>query len=169
MADPSMTPTPVEQVRKNPSPLTNGTWVLVADGEKALLLENIGDADYPQLEVRREDEQDNPKTGDQGTDRPGRFNDGPGVQRSAVAETDWHELEKERFAAHLADSLYKDAHAGHFDKLVILASRVVLSELRKDLHAEVSDRIVLEVPKVLTNHPLDEVEEILSRELQDAD
>lgn len=149
--------------------LPQGAWVVVADGEKALVLVNEGDDQDMNLVLRRKQEQDNPAAQEWSTDRPGRFNDGPGVQRSAVAETDWHELEKERFAAHLADSLYKDAHAGHFDKLVILASRVVLSELRKDLHAEVSDRIVLEVPKVLTNHPLDEVEEILSRELQDAD
>ncbi|WP_025312851.1 baeRF12 domain-containing protein [Roseicyclus elongatus] len=157
MADPSMTPTPVEQVRKNPSPLTNGTWVLVADGEKALLLENIGDADYPQLEVRREDEQDNPKTAEQGTDKPGRFNDGPNVQRSAVEETDWHRLEQMRFADDLADMLYKRAHAHGFKRLIIAASPKILGELRHQMHKEVADKVVGEVDKTLTNHPVDDM------------
>ena len=65
--------------------------------------------------------------------------------------------------------LYAQAHKGAFDKLVIIASRVVLSNLRKDLHKEVQDKIIHEIPKVLTNHPLPEVEEILSKELAEAD
>lgn len=157
MAGPSMTPTRVRQVRRNPSPLTQGTWVLVADGEKALFLRNIGDADDPNLEVFREEDQDNPPTHDQGTDRPGRFNDGPSAQRSAVADTDWHWLAKERFAADLADILYKKAHAGRFDRLIVVAAPKILGELRKDLHVEVTDRIVAEVDLTLTNTPVDDI------------
>ena len=36
------------------------TWVVVADGEKALFLINRGDAEYPNLDVFREEEHDNP-------------------------------------------------------------------------------------------------------------
>jgi protein required for attachment to host cells len=157
MTDPSMTPTDVEQVRRNPSPLRRGTWVLVADGEKALLLENAGDADYPLLEVRREDHHPNPPTHDQGTDRPGRFNDGPAVQRSAVDETDWHQLEKDRFARDLAGMLYRRAHSHRFERLIVAAAPRVLGALRKELHKEVADRIVAEVDLDLTNHPVDEI------------
>ncbi|MCS6621333.1 host attachment family protein [Roseibacterium beibuensis] len=167
MADPSMTPTPVDQVRKNPSPLTNGTWVLVADGEKALFLENIGDADYPQLEVRREKEQDNPKTAQQGTDRPGRFNDGPNVHRSAVEQTDWHHLEQMRFADDLAEMLYKRAHANGFKRLIIAASPKVLGELRDKMHKEVADKLVGEVALTLTNHPIDEMAKRIADHLTD--
>lgn len=148
--------------------LPQGAWVVIADGEKALFLVNDGDDQDMNLVLRRKEEHENPKAQDWATDRPGRFNDGPAPQRSAVDDTDWHQLEKERFADELADILYKAAHAGRFDKLVILASRVVLSELRKTLHGEVQDRILLEVPKVLTNHPLDEVEAILTKTLADA-
>jgi protein required for attachment to host cells len=148
--------------------LPQGAWVVIADGEKALFLVNGGDDQDMNLILRHKAEQENPKAQDWSTDRPGRFNDGPAPQRSAVQETDWHKLEKERFADDLADMLYKDAHAGRFDRLVIVASRVVLSELRKKLHPEVENRVILEVPKVLTNHPLDEVEKILTRSLSDA-
>lgn len=152
---------------RNPG-LDHGTWVLIADGEKALFLINDGDRQDMNLVLREKQQQENPKAQDWAANRPGRFNDGPGPHRSAVDDTDWHELEKERFAKDLADILYKHAHSGDFDKLVIVASRVVLSELRNELHQEVTDRIVLDVPKVLTNHPLDEIEKAISRELQSA-
>jgi len=152
-----MTPTGVTQTRRNRSALTRGTWVLVADGEKALLLENIGDADIPLLEVRRERHGDNPPTHEQGTDRPGRRSDGPGAQRSAMEETDWHRLEKERFAAELAAMLYRRAHADRFDRLIVVAPPRVLGALRKDIHKEVAARVVAEVALDLTNHPVDEI------------
>ena len=57
--------------------LKHGLWVVVADGEKALFLENDGDTQYPDLQVVQEMEQENPATREQGSDRPGRFSDGP--------------------------------------------------------------------------------------------
>jgi len=148
--------------------LTNGTWVLIADGEKALFLENIGDDDYPVLDVVREEEQDNPPAREQGTSRPGRFHDGPNVQRSAVQDTDWHKLEKERFAGHVADILYKLLHKGRFERIVLVAAPRTLGELRDELHQEVLHKVVGEVAKTLTNHPIDEIEKIVLEELHAA-
>jgi protein required for attachment to host cells len=150
------------------SGLPQGTWVVVADGEKALVLVNQGDDMDMDLALRRKDEQDNPPAREWAENRPGRFNDGPSAQRSAVEDTDWHQLEKERFAADLAERLYQEAHRGAFDKLVLIASRVVLSELRSQMHKEVADKVILDVPKVLTNHPLDEIEEHVAKELAEA-
>lgn len=148
--------------------LPHKAWVVVADGEKALFMVNDGDDRDFNLRVIRKDEQDNPAAQEWATDRPGRFNDGPSVQSSAVDDTDWHSLEKKRFASDLAERLYGYAHKGRYDQLALIASRVVLSELRQELHAEVKDRIILEVPKVLTNHPMDEIEKQLARELAEA-
>ena len=150
------------------SGLPHNTWVLIADGEKALYLVNKGDDMDMHLVVRDKEEQDNPQAQEWAANRPGRFNDGPNVQRSKVEDTDWHQLEKERFAHDVADQLYKDAHKGKFDRLVIIASRPVLSELRQEMHKEVADKVILDVPKVLTNHPLDEIEDLLSRELEES-
>ncbi|MCV0394214.1 MAG: host attachment family protein [Rhizobiaceae bacterium] len=141
--------------------LDHDIYVVVADGEKALILRNEGDFRYPNLEVVRELEQENPPTHDQGTDRPGRFNDGPNVHRSGVADTDWHRIGKERFADEIAERLYRMAHRGDFEKLVLVAPPLVLGEMRKKLHKEVLDRIASEVPKTLTNHPLDRIEKVL--------
>ena len=147
------------------SGLDAGTWVLIADGEKALFLENIGDAQDMHLEVLRKEEQENPETSEQGTDKPGRFNDGPSVQRSAVQETDWHALEKQRFAKDLAQILYKAAHANKFDKIVLVAAPKVLGDLRAELYVEVSDRVIAEISKTVTNEPLIEIERMLAVEI----
>lgn len=144
--------------------LKHGTWVLVADGEKALFLKNEGDATYPDLSVVRKVEEQNPPTREQGTDRPGRYTDGPNMHRSAVQDTDWHRLAKGRFADELAERLYKLAHRGEFGEIVLVAPPVVLGEIRKKLHKEVVDKVSAEVPKTLTNLPVPDIEAILQQE-----
>ncbi|TIX03020.1 MAG: host attachment protein, partial [Mesorhizobium sp.] len=56
--------------------LKHGLWIVVADGEKALFLRNEGNTRNPDLQVVQEMEQENPATREQGSDRPGRYNDG---------------------------------------------------------------------------------------------
>ncbi|OSP53419.1 host attachment family protein [Pseudoruegeria sp. SK021] len=148
--------------------LKNGAWVLVADGEKALFLVNDGDERNLDLRVIRKDEQDNPPTRDQGTHRPGSVQaiGGPGV--SAMDDTDWHELAKERFAIELADLLYKRAHAGRFNQLVIVAAPQILGVLRASTHATVAEKLVIEIPKHLTNQPLDEIEKLVASAVAEA-
>lgn len=141
--------------------IARDSWILVGDGEKALVFRNDGDAVYPNLQVISILEQENPPTSAQGTDAPGRLSDGPGPHRSAVEVTDWHRLEKIRFARDVADALYREAHKGRFDKLIVVAPPATLGELRKAFHKEVSDRIVAEVDKTLTGHPPAEIERIL--------
>ena len=136
-------------------------WLVIADGEKALFLRNDGDEKFPNLTVFRELEHENPATHEQGTDRPGRFNDGGGSHRSAVQETDWHRVEKERFAKDIAHRLYGHAHKGRFSELVLVAAPHVLGDLRKELHKEVQDKVVAEVAKDLTKHPVHEIEELV--------
>lgn len=145
--------------------LTKDTWVLIADGEKALFLKNMTDAKDPFLNVVKKEEQENPPAREQAENRPGRMNDGTGPHRSAVDDTDWHELAKERFAADLAEMLYKLAHKGAYERLVIVADPATLGALRDELHQEVTARVVGEIPKTLTNHPVDEIEKIVKSEL----
>ena len=148
--------------------LRKDTWVVVTDSEKALFLRNVTDHENPYLEVIRKEQQDNPSDREEGANRPGRMQDTGVQQRSAMDDTDWHELAKERFAADLSDMLYARAHRGEFDRLVLVASPQVLGNLRDGLHKEVSDRVIAEVPKTLTNHPVDEIEKLVKRELDAA-
>ena len=139
----------------------NGDWVLVGDGEKAMLFRNAGDQDFPNLEVIDLFEHESPPTREQGTDQPGRMVDATGPHKSAMEETDWHRLEKERFAKDVADALYKKAHRGHFERLFIVAPPRTLGDLRGAWHQEVSSRIVGELDKTLTNHPVHQIEKVL--------
>ncbi|VVT24036.1 host attachment family protein [Rhizobium sp. EC-SD404] len=141
--------------------LKHDGWVVVADGEKALFLRNEGDGEHPNLQVFREIAQDNPPTREQGTDRPGRVHESAGTGRSSVEPTDWQQLGKERFAKEIAERLYKYAHANRFDKLVLVAPPKILGEMREAMHQEVLDRIVSEIPKTLTNHSIDKIENLL--------
>lgn len=141
--------------------LKNGLWLVVADGEKALFLRNEGDTVHPNFQVVREMEHDNPPTREQGVDRPGRHSDGPSAHNSAYAETDWQRLGKERFADLIAERLYKMAHRGDFKEIVLIAPPLVLGELRKKLHQEVTDKVVGEISKTLTNHPVYDIESLL--------
>lgn len=141
--------------------LKHGLLVVVADGERALFLKNKGDPEYPNFEVLREMEQENPPTREQGTERPGRHSDGPSPHNSAYEETDWHRLGKERFAAEITDRLYGWAHAGKFDAVAIVAPPQVLGEMRKRLHQEVASKVVAEISKTLTNHSVVDIEKIL--------
>ena len=148
--------------------LKKGTWVVVSDSEKALFLRNLTDHDDPNLDVFDEEEQENPSDREQGANKPGRMHDTGMGHRSSMDDTDWHELQKERFAADLAEHLYEEAHKGAFDELVLVASPQVLGDLRREMHKEVAAKVVAEVPKTLTNHPVDKIESLVKKELDAA-
>ena len=95
--------------------------VLVGDGEKALFLRNTSSTQGVKLEIENILEQHNPASHEQGTDRPGRAFASAGTARSALEETDWHQLGEERFAAEIARRLYAMAHANEFESLVVVA------------------------------------------------
>lgn len=141
--------------------LNRHTWVVVADSEKALFLCNGRDMSNVQLSIIHQMHHSNPATREQGSDRPGRFSSGPGLGRAAVDDTDWHEISKKRFAKEIADALYGHAHKGEFERLIIVAPPLMLGEMRQEFHKEVSDRVVSEIPKTLTNHSTSDIQSIV--------
>ena len=143
--------------------LPNNTLVLVADGRKMLLLRNHGDAAQIDLRVEAHREQDNPPNRDQASDAPGRSFASVGSRRSAMEETDFHQIAEDHFAAKAADLLRERALDGDFETLVVVAPPRTLGELRKHYHKEVASRIVDELDKDLTGLPLGEIEAALTR------
>ena len=135
--------------------------VVVADGRKMLFLRNEGDGLAPNLQVEHAQEQVNPNNGEHKTDRPGRSFSSVGPGRSAYAETDFHQLEEDRFAAETADLLKRRAFENDYETLIIIAPPRTLGELRKHYHKEVSDRLAGEIDKDLTGHPIAEIEKAL--------
>jgi protein required for attachment to host cells len=79
-----------------------------------------------------------------------------------VAEGQWQQFDENRFADDIAAALYKAAHAGRYEKLVVAAPPKTLGELRKAFHKEVSARIVAEVNKDLTGHDVGDIEAVLT-------
>jgi protein required for attachment to host cells len=143
--------------------------VMVGDGARAIFFRNTGSAASPSLAVEKVFEQDNPPTREQGTDRPTRgadFSGGwttnVGSPRSNIEQTDWHQLNEERFAKDIADKLYQLAHANRFESLVIVAPPKVLGTLRKALHKEVLARVAAEVPKELATAPISAIQRELT-------
>ncbi|NOJ45810.1 host attachment family protein [Bradyrhizobium archetypum] len=142
--------------------ISHNTLVLIGDGKKALFLRNKGTPQQLNLEVEHVLEQDNPATREQGTDRPGRSIGSVGSARSAMEQADWHYIAEERFADAIAEALYRLAHGNRFEKLVVVAPAKVLGNLRQAFHAEVTERIVGEIPKELTSHPIPDIERLMA-------
>jgi protein required for attachment to host cells len=142
----------------------HNSFVLVADGKKSLFFRNEGDGEFPNLIVERKDGHADSKDSALKTDEPGRTfsNAGTGAGRSAYEETDYHQLEEDRFAAETAEILKQRALRNEFDSLIIVAPPRTLGELRKHYHKEVEKRIAGEIAKDLTGHPVREIEKIIS-------
>ena len=138
--------------------------IFVGDGRKALFLRNDGDAKFPNLKTERVFAEANPPTHEQGTDRPGvTFAHAGSHRRASMGDTDWHHLEEHRFVERVAAALEHVVRSRDVPALVIAAPPRTLADLRRAFHADVKKRIVAEIGKDLTNHPVAEIETHLLR------
>lgn len=142
--------------------IPNGALVLVADGSKFLLLRNIGDINKPILIFEGNGEKESSSTRMQGSDSPGRSAT-YGKARTTVDQTDFHQLDEIQFARDVAELVNRLAGAGDFLKLIVVAPPRTLAELRERFDEVVKGRIIAEVSKDLTNHPVAEIAAVLSR------
>jgi protein required for attachment to host cells len=124
--------------------IPRGAWVVVADGGRARLLQNVADSGSLQLIQQKVIEPQNLDT------------EGPsGVQPQEV------EVDEATFAKQLARRLNEGALKNEYAHLVLIADPQTLGQMRPLLHKEALDRLVGEVAKTLTNSPLDEIERVL--------
>lgn len=144
--------------------IRHNALILVADGKKYVLLRNTGDFRRVALAYEGGCEKENPATREQGSDSPGRAFSSTGGARSAMQQTDWHQIEEDRFAARVGELLGALAVAGDFEELVVAAPPRTLAELRKCLSDPVISRVIAEIPKDLTKHPVEEIARILEQE-----
>jgi protein required for attachment to host cells len=146
--------------------LKTGSWVLVADGEKALFLRNHQDTREYDLRVVWHTHSESPASHAQGSDRPGRTSVPSSPRRAALQEADWHQLGEDRFAAKVAAILNHAAQDNAFEEIVLIAPPRVLGELRTELTSQAMKKVVAEIPKTLTNHPIEKIESLLKVELE---
>jgi protein required for attachment to host cells len=145
--------------------LKNGTWILVADGARAILMRNDGSAPKPKFTLISRYQQANPATHEQGTDRPGRTNDSS-THKSAMEPTDWHQLAEDRFVHEIAGILSAAYHRHEFDALIIAAPPVALGEMRKALPDQIREHVLSEINKDLTHLPVHELEQVIPKHLE---
>ena len=135
--------------------------IIVCDGRKMLFLRNQGQGDQIELVTEAHHQREDKKDHELKTDAAGRGSQSGGYGRPAMDETDFHQLDEDRYAADAADQLRARALAGDFDDLVIIAPPKTLGELRKHLHKEVERRVVMELAKEMTDRPLPDIAAML--------
>jgi protein required for attachment to host cells len=141
------------------------TWVLVADGGRARVLENSGDALAPRLEQVWARTLANPPARDQGSDRPGRYHDGMSPHRSAVEATDFHAEAEKTFMAEVATKLDGEVAAGRFKDLVVVAEPRALGHLRAAMSARLKTHVRAEIAKDYTSAAADTIATLVAKEL----
>jgi protein required for attachment to host cells len=142
--------------------IPHNAFVFVGDGRKALFLRNEGDEKFPNLKTESVFEDNNPPAHELGSERPGRVSKAlDSGQRSAVEPVDWHQLEEHRFARKVAAAMEDVMRARHVPALVVVAPPRTLADLRSAFHADVQARVIAEINKDLTKHPIGEIEKHL--------
>lgn len=140
--------------------LPKDALVLVCDARKALFLRNAGTEIHPDLELvgSREAERSSEERDLKGTP-PGRKPDfrpadGTHGPKSAMEPPDYARLDEERFAADLASECPKIMGEVDAKQLVIAAPSRMLGALRAELPSDLRNRLLAEIPKALTRHPI---------------
>jgi protein required for attachment to host cells len=142
--------------------IRSGEWVVVCDGAKALVLENVGDIKFPTLKTIEVFEQKDLPTRELGDDMPGRSNASVGRRRSAFAQTDWHDQAEQTFLTHLAQRLDAAIAAGKTKSVIMVAPPRALGMLRPVYSHAVKAAVRAEVDKDLVKHPVGEIEKHLT-------
>ena len=142
-------------------PLANNALVLVTDGRKTLFFRNHGDQNQIDLRTEAHDERQDLSDGEMKTDAAGSNQQSGGYGRPSYEETDFHQLEEDRWAKAAAEDVNRRALTNDFEALAIIAPPKTLGKLRKQLHKEAAKRVVCEVAKEMTGHTIADIEKLL--------
>ena len=134
------------------------TWVLIADGAQARVLENTGPGKGLQ-QVKGLDWAMPPKQAqDIQADKPGRSFSSAGAGRSAMEpRTDPVEHRETEFVKSLAANMDRQLQDGAYDRLIVVAAPIALGDIRKAVSPGVRKSIMAELDKDLTNLPTDKL------------
>jgi len=141
-----------------------GEWVVVCDGRKALILENAGDKAFPNLKTKEVREHENARTRDLGTGPPGRAHTAAvtgNATRSAMEQTDWHDLAERAFLEGLAGRLDAAINGGETPGFYLVAPPRALGVLRKELSPAVNKKLRGEIEHDYVKMPIREIEKRL--------
>ena len=139
----------------------SGDWIIVCDGRKALILENVGDQRSPRLQTKEVREQPAAMTREQGVDAPGRVYPSMGAALSSVEQTDWHDEVERAFLTALAERLDAAVKKGETRALNVIAPPRALGMIRQAYSPAVRRVLKVELGKDLVKLPVHEIEKQL--------
>ena len=139
----------------------SGDWVVVCDGRKALILENKGDEQFPNLRMHEVREHDDAPTHSQGADVPGRVHQSLNADRSAIEQTDWHDIAERHFLLELVRHLDSVLTSHLVKRFILVASPRALGMLRSAYSPALRHAISVEIDKDWVRLPIYEIEEKL--------
>lgn len=137
-------------------------WVVVCHGAKALLLQNLGDAKFPNLRTVAVYQQDDMPTHELGRDKPGRTHSSTGRGSSAVTQTDWHNQAEQAFLTQLAHRLDAAIADGRTRSIILVAPPRALGMIRPSYTHGLRAAIRTELDKDLVKLPVHEIEKHLT-------
>ncbi len=140
--------------------LKHGTTLLVADGSQMLVLRNTGDTVSPELSVIQHRAVDSLANREILSDAPGVSFSSMGHGHDTHGQNDAHQQMEDRFIAEAVGALAQTA-AGTDDDLIIVAPPTALGVLRSQIGPALQKRVIAEIAKDLTNHPVDEIARLL--------
>jgi protein required for attachment to host cells len=129
------------------------TWVLIADGAQARVLENTGPGKGLKQVEGLDWEIEALQAQEIVTDRPGSKSGGGAFGGGLEPRTDPVEHRETQFVKSVAATLDRKQQQGAFDRLVIAAAPIALGDLRKAISPAVKKTVVAELNKDLTNTP----------------
>lgn len=130
------------------------TWILIADGAKARVVEQDKESRRYRPAFEEAHFGTTAQSREIASDRPGRTFDSGGEGRHAMEpSTDPQRHAKFSFARELAERLTKAANTNEFDRLILVAAPRTLGDLRALLPDTVRGKVTVEIDKDLTNTP----------------
>ena len=139
------------------------TLILVGDGRKALVLRNDGDEKFPNLATERVFATENLPAHGAGSDAPGRASRPPVLTRAAaLAIPTGTSLTRTGLPTRSPPALECVVRERNTKALIIVAPPKTLADLRSALHADLKSRVIAEIDRDLTHHPVYDIEKHLA-------
>ena len=140
--------------------LAHGTILLVVDGSQMMVLRNQGDTVAPDLVVVKHNAIETPKNSDIQADAPGVGFPRMGQGRDTYDKADPRRLNEDHFVAQAASALARLAKT-HKGDLIVVAPPPALGVLRRHYDPSVKQRMIAEIPKDFSNHPVQEIARLI--------
>lgn len=120
--------------------------VVAIEGSRMALFRNVGNAYSPDLEVVEDHKNLSEKTSDIGSDKPGRSSQSGTKRRPTHEQTDFHQLEEDRFVQDAASRI-DDMVAMAKDGVVLVAAPHAMGVLRKHIKPVTDQKLMAQIPK----------------------